>query len=172
MSSRIRSVRFLTIPALLLALGCASTSTTPVSETDPPEARATGSQVPGDVTIGQASKMPAPVYFDTDSALLRPDTRDTLKQYAKSILDHPEWGVLMIDGHCDERGSGEYNLALGRRRAAAVERYLLDLGVPPSRLDTRSFGEEKPVVAGHDEKAWRYNRRSEFRSEALASASR
>ena len=86
--------------------------------------------------------------------------------------DHPEWGVLTIDGHCDDRGSEEYNLALGSRRAAAVERYLTDLGVPVSRLATRTFGEEKPAVAGRGERAWRYNRRSEFQIEARESASR
>jgi peptidoglycan-associated lipoprotein len=80
--------------------------------------------------------------------------------------------VLNIEGHCDERGSDEYNLALGGHRAAVVKRYLLDLEVPAARLTTHTYGEEKPVVAGHDERAWRYNRRSEVRSPAVESASR
>ncbi len=175
MSSSTRSLHFVALPALLLAFGCASTSSSPALGSAAPESSGPVAQRkdPGEVTIREASSATlTPVYFDKDRALLRPDARDALKRYAKSILDHPEWGGLMIDGHCDERGSQEYNLALGRRRAAAVERYLLDLGVPPSRLTTRTFGEEKPALAGHDEEAWRYNRRSEFRSEAVVSASR
>ena len=69
---------------------------------------------------------------------------------------------ITIQGNTDERGSEEYNLALGERRATAVTRYLVDLGVPGSRLRTVSFGEAKPAVPGHDESAWRYNRRSDF----------
>jgi peptidoglycan-associated lipoprotein len=71
--------------------------------------------------------------------------------------------MLVVEGHCDERGSEEYNLALGDRRAAAVARYLEDLGVSGTRLRTVSFGENKPAAAGHDESAWRVNRRSEIR---------
>ena len=174
MSSTARSLRVVTLPALLLAFGCASTAT-PTPESTAPEQSAPTSEAKdsGEVTIRDASSATlVPVYFETDRALLRPDTREALKRYTKSILDHPEWGVLTIDGHCDERGSDEYNLALGKRRAAAVERYLVDMGVPPSRLATRTFGEEKPTVAGHDERAWRHNRRSEFRIETLESASR
>ena len=84
--------------------------------------------------------------------------------------DHPEWGVITIDGHCDERGSDRYNQTLGRRRAAAVERYLQEMGVPPSRIAIRTFGAAQPAVAGHNESAWSYNRRSEFQVEMFASA--
>ena len=73
---------------------------------------------------------------------------------------------MTIEGHCDERGSEEYNLALGERRANAVKRYMVDLGVPSSQLRTVSFGEAKPAVVGHDESAWRYNRRTEFKGGA------
>ncbi len=138
MSSTARSLRVVTLPALLLAFGCASTPT-PAPESTAPEQSAPASEAKdsGEVTIRDASSATlVPVYFETDRALLRPDTREALKRYAKSILDHPEWGVLTIDGHCDERGSDEYNLALAKRRAAAVERYLVDMGVPPSRLAT------------------------------------
>jgi len=173
MSSTIRSLHLVALPALLLAFGCASTSTpTPQAalEQSEPASEESGS---GEVTITDASSATlVPVYFETDRALLRPEARDALKRYAKSILDHPEWGVLTIDGHCDDRGSDEYNMALGSRRAAAVERYLTDLGVPVSRLATRTFGEEKPAVAGRGEGVWRYNRRSEFQIEARESASR
>ena len=70
--------------------------------------------------------------------------------------------LLLIEGHCDERGTNEYNLALGERRANAVKRYLVDLGVPGNNLRTVSFGEERPAVQGHDESAWKYNRRADF----------
>ena len=69
---------------------------------------------------------------------------------------------MTIEGHTDERGSAEYNLALGERRANAAKRYLVDLGVSSSQLSTVSFGEDRPAVQGHDESAWRYNRRAEF----------
>ena len=69
---------------------------------------------------------------------------------------------MTVEGHCDERGSTEYNLALGERRANAVKRYLVDLGVPSNSLRTVSFGEERAAVQGHDESAWRYNRRADF----------
>jgi peptidoglycan-associated lipoprotein len=101
------------------------------------------------------------VYFDFDKSEIRPDARDTLKSNA-AMIGKEEGGTVTIEGHCDERGSTEYNLALGERRANAVKRYLVDLGVPSSRLRTVSFGEDRPAVQGHDESAWRYNRRADF----------
>lgn len=70
--------------------------------------------------------------------------------------------VVIIEGHCDERGSNEYNLSLGEQRALAVRAYLVDLGIDANRIQTRSFGEERPAVAGSGEQAWRLNRRGEF----------
>jgi peptidoglycan-associated lipoprotein len=102
------------------------------------------------------------VYFDYDSFQIRDDAKPLLKGNAQTISGKPQWPMVVIEGHCDERGSDEYNLALGERRAQQVKRYLVDLGVPASRLDTVSFGEANPAVQGHDEAAWRYNRRSEF----------
>ena len=85
-----------------------------------------------------------------------------LRNNASVIKENADWGKITVEGNTDERGSEEYNLALGERRATAVKRYLVDLGVPGSRLRTVSFGEAKPAVPGHDESAWRYNRRSDF----------
>lgn len=170
MSLTTRSLCTAALPGLLVALGCASTSSSGVAEAP---SQSTQTAESGKVATRKASPDDlAPVYFDTDRSVLRPQARESLKQYAKEILDHPEWGQVTIDGHCDERGTDEYNLALGSRRAGAVLRYLVDLGVPQSRLTSRSFGEEKPAVAGHDESAWRYNRRSEFQLETLESARR
>ena len=122
------------------------------------------------VAVRQATVTLEPVYFDTDEARLRIEARGLLKSYAKSIVDQPEWGVITIDGHCDERGSDQYNQVLGRSRAAAVKRYLLEMGVPPARVAIRTFGAARPAVLGHDESAWSYNRRSEFQIEMFASA--
>jgi len=108
-----------------------------------------------------------PVYFEFDRWQLTDQARQTLRSNADQIDKNPEWGTVTIEGHCDERGSDEYNLALGERRAAAVRTYLEDLGLPAKRLETVTFGEDKPAVPGHDESAWRYNRRSEMRSQAL-----
>ena len=102
------------------------------------------------------------VYFDYDSFQIRDDAKPLLKGNAQTISGKPQWPGIVIEGHCDERGSEEYNLALGERRAQQVKRYLVDLGVPAARMDTVSFGEANPAVQGHDEAAWRYNRRSEF----------
>jgi peptidoglycan-associated lipoprotein len=103
------------------------------------------------------------VYFDYDMALVRDDQKPTLQANATAIGNRSEWRRVTIEGHCDERGSEEYNLALGERRANAVKRYLTTLGIPDAKLDTVSFGESKPAVQGHDESAWRWNRRAEFK---------
>jgi peptidoglycan-associated lipoprotein len=109
-----------------------------------------------------ATKELRAVYFELDSAVVREDGRASLDHNAQQIRSNPGWGVVTIEGHCDERGSEEYNLALGERRAAAVKQYLADQGVPPDRLDVRSFGEMEPVSLGHDERTWRLNRRVQF----------
>ncbi len=102
------------------------------------------------------------IYFDYDKATIRADQRESLQSDAKGIQGRSGLGVVTLQGNCDERGSEEYNLALGERRAASVKKYLVDLGVPSSRLKTVSFGESKPAVAGHDESAWKWNRRVDF----------
>jgi peptidoglycan-associated lipoprotein len=102
------------------------------------------------------------VYFELDSALLREEGRASLSRDAQQIQSNPDWGVVTIEGHCDERGNEEYNLALGEQRAAAVKDYLLDLGVAPDRVKTRSYGEMQPASPGHDERAWRLNRRAQL----------
>lgn len=104
------------------------------------------------------------VYFGLDEATLDDPARDVLRKNADAIQSNPDWGTIVVEGHCDERGSEEYNLGLGARRAESVARYLRDLGVPSERLSTVSFGEDRPAVSGHSEDAWRYNRRSELRA--------
>jgi peptidoglycan-associated lipoprotein len=103
------------------------------------------------------------IYFDFDRSDIRADARPTLKANAQAIESHSEWVTITLEGHTDERGTEEYNLALGERRATAAKQYLTDLGVPSARLVTVSFGESAPAVQGHDESAWQWNRRVEFR---------
>ena len=101
------------------------------------------------------------VYFDFDSAALSDSARSTITANAAVITRNP--GVkVRIEGHCDERGSDEYNLAIGERRAKAAAQYLKTLGVGAERISTLSYGKEKPADPGHDEAAWAKNRRDEF----------
>ena len=107
------------------------------------------------------------IYFDYDSSSLRPDALATLRDNADKIKNVPNV-IIQIAGNCDERGTEDYNIALGERRALAVRDHLISLGVSGSRLITISFGEEMPAVEGHNEAAWRYNRRAEFnRAQAM-----
>ena len=126
------------------------------------EAAPTTSAVPKAAAeeAGAAAPEFGAVYFDYDSAVLRSDATATLKKNAEA-LRAATGAVVTLEGHCDERGSEEYNLALGERRAEAVRRYLVDLGIPTSSLRVVSFGEAKPAVMGHDESAWKWNRRVE-----------
>jgi peptidoglycan-associated lipoprotein len=101
------------------------------------------------------------IYFDFDQYDLTGDARRILTENAKVLVAHPTL-IIQIEGHCDERGSNEYNLALGERRAVSVKLYLIKLGVQGSRLSTISYGEELPVDTGHMEEAWAKNRRCHF----------
>lgn len=102
------------------------------------------------------------IYFDFDRHVIRDDARSVLKANGQAIKNNADWRTITLEGHCDERGSEEYNLALGERRANSVKQYLVDSGVSGARIDTVSFGESKPAVQGHDESAWKWNRRVEF----------
>ncbi len=103
----------------------------------------------------------SPVYFDYDSAQVGPAEQAKLQAVADHLRRNTAGGVT-VEGNCDERGSNEYNLALGERRALAVRAALIALGVDGSRIQTKSYGEERPVAMGHDEAAWAQNRRAEF----------
>jgi peptidoglycan-associated lipoprotein len=101
-----------------------------------------------------------PIYFDFDKANLKSEAKSTLNANAELIKS--ETGKIIIEGHCDERGTNEYNLALGERRALAAYEYLRTLGISSDRMSTISYGEERPATMGHDESAWSRNRRAEF----------
>jgi peptidoglycan-associated lipoprotein len=101
------------------------------------------------------------VLFDFDKSEVKEDGRKTCQVVADYLKKNPA-AKLQIEGHCDERGTSEYNMALGERRATAVMTYLVSLGVPKAALSTVSFGKEKPLDPGHDEGAWAKNRRAHF----------
>lgn len=101
------------------------------------------------------------VYFDYDKSNIRSDQRGTITDNAE-LLSKYETVKIKIEGHCDERGSNEYNIALGERRAASTKRFLVEYGISSSRIETVSFGEERPAQTGHNETAWSKNRRCEF----------
>lgn len=101
------------------------------------------------------------VYFDYDKAVIRPEFQEILAAHGSFLRDHSDKSIL-VEGHCDERGSREYNLALGERRGDAVRDYLVAEGAARSQIETVSYGEERPVDPGHDEGAWSKNRRGEI----------
>ncbi len=101
------------------------------------------------------------IHFDFDKYDIRNDAKPIVKE-AASLLSKNKDVKAVIEGHCDERGTTEYNLALGDRRAKAVKDYLLTLGIPSGRVETVSFGEEKPLCAEHTEECWAKNRRAHF----------
>lgn len=101
------------------------------------------------------------IYFDFDSSTLSDTARQTLTKNSALLKQNPRTRIV-VEGHCDERGSDEYNLALGERRAQAAVHYLKTLGVQADRLSTISYGKEKPADPGHNDTAWAKNRRDEF----------
>ncbi len=102
------------------------------------------------------------VYFDFDSNAVKDEYRGLIQAHAKYMVDKRD-SKIRVEGHCDERGSREYNLALGQRRAEAVKKVMTVLGVQDGRIETVSFGEEKPAGMGHDEAAWAQNRRGDIK---------
>lgn len=150
----------------LAAFGCTTTS-------DEADTTSTGSEfeqadqdevevveVEDTAVVDQVTLDLQPVYFDFDKSNIRADARPVLRANGDQMRSGAK--VVRIEGHCDERGSEEYNLALGERRAISVKQYLENLGVDSRKMRTLSYGEAKPAVAGHSESAWRYNRRVEF----------
>jgi peptidoglycan-associated lipoprotein len=101
------------------------------------------------------------IHFDFDKSFLREDAKLILREVAAFLKANPAASIL-IEGHCDERGTPEYNIALGERRAESAKSYLVSLGVKADAVSTVSFGEEKPIDPGHDEVAWERNRRGHF----------
>ena len=166
----------LLIPALLSAL-LAACSTTPLPEDGgaPVESRSGSGTGVAPVTAGglDASGLPREltdpksklsqrsIYFDLDKYEVKDEYKDLVAAHAKYLVDHKGFKVL-LQGNTDERGSREYNLSLGQKRAEAVKRSLTLLGVKDDQIESVSLGEEKPKDAGHDEAAWSQNRRADI----------
>ncbi len=143
-----------------------STGTLPTS-TDLPN---TSVDIPGNeltavdresILFNKDNGLVKPIYFDYNSFELSPDALETLRQNADALNQHPNMYV-QVEGHCDERGTTEYNMALGDKRAQATCEQLIRLGVSGDRIITITYGEEDPADLGHDEAAWAMNRRCEF----------
>lgn len=110
---------------------------------------------------GRTTAPMLPVYFDFDKSNIRSDQQDRMIANAEFIKEYPVV-TIRIEGNCDERGTNEYNMALGERRAMSAKKYLINLGIADDRLQTISYGEERPLNHGHDELAWSQNRRDDF----------
>ena len=152
--SKIFKNTFLAIMASLILTACATTKKVE-----------TGSQMQGDVYIGTdtveylASGVPDRVFFATNESILTTRSRDTLRKQATWLRKNPDITVV-LEGHADERGTREYNLALGERRANSAKDYLMTYGVSANRISVISYGKERPVDSGSNPLAWSKNRRS------------
>ncbi|UFS71817.1 peptidoglycan-associated lipoprotein Pal [Geomonas sp. RF6] len=133
----------------------------PLPETRTDESTIRPEQRPVEQGAGSVQAELEKVYFDYDSSSLSQEARNTLSKSAQYLSRNSQVKVR-VEGHCDERGSDEYNMALGERRAKAARDYLVNLGISSDRLSTISYGHEKPADPGHDEAAWAKNRRDEF----------
>lgn len=168
MSKKLMILGILTLALGLLATGCKKrvppqetyTQPTTSDTSSATDASTTTNSFDTDLTKLQLED----IHYEFDSSELRTAAREILKGTAQYLSENPTM-TLIVEGHCDERGTTEYNLALGQRRAEAAKRYLISLGVSDRRLKTVSYGEERPAVMGHDEEAWWQNRRAHFSSE-------
>jgi len=158
--------------ALTLATGCKHKKQQPINPelttpgpSTPTAEQTTGTGLPSDLDIDklvfESAEGVHPVYFDYDSYALRPDALETLSHNAEVLKQYPNV-IVQIEGHCDERGTQDYNLALGEKRALATREHLTRLGISGDRMITISYGEEDPADPGHTEDAWSKNRRCEF----------
>jgi peptidoglycan-associated lipoprotein len=166
-TKRLASILMPSLAVVFVAAGCGKKAVT-TTETPEPQAVATEP-----IAQPQERAEPEPakkdleplflgnVHFAFDKFDLTSNARDILANHAQALKNRSE-AQVMIEGHCDERGTIEYNLALGEKRAKAVKDYLVALGISPSRLTTISYGKERPVDPGHNEFAWAKNRRAEF----------
>ena len=151
---RVSKLGFAVVAATLLLAACSSTkpeAVAPVTQTQPSKI-VPGSAEDFRVNVGDT------VLFDVDQHTIRGDAQSILQKQAAWLKQYPAVR-LMLEGHCDERGTREYNLALGDRRAYAVKEYLVSLGVDVSRLQTKSYGKERPICSEADESCWQQNRR-------------
>ncbi len=151
--------RAICVPALFM-LGACCCDKDIVSPVAPPNTAA-GQKTATASAAAAASVLTPNIYFDFDRSDITEASQAELKANAAWMAANPT-SKVMLEGHCDERGTSEYNMALGERRASAAREYLVRLGVDPARMQTISYGEERPVDPGHNEAAWAKNRRVQF----------
>ncbi|MBR9869221.1 peptidoglycan-associated lipoprotein Pal [uncultured Amphritea sp.] len=149
------------------AAGCSTTNTTDTDTMGGDTAPATTTQAVSDSSMSGTSmadvkNLATVFYFDFDQTQVKPEAVAALRGHAKYLVANPSASVV-LEGHADERGTREYNMALGERRAQAIARVLTVNGVSSSQIELVSFGEEKPVVMGHNESSWAQNRRVELK---------
>lgn len=154
----------LLLPVALLVSGCPKkpevVTAAPAAVAPAPAERVPAPEPREEVIVEKAEAL-QDVYFDFDKSVIRPDARRALDANIPWLVNNS--GVrIVVEGHCDERGTNEYNLALGERRARAVRDYLVAGGIDRNRISTISYGEERPFCLGHDESAWQCNRRGHF----------
>ncbi len=157
--------------AMAVGTGCHHKKPTPINpELTPPSAKApaeptTGTGQPNvdleNLLFSKDNGKIKPIYFDFDRYDLRPDALSTLKANVDVLKQYPDV-IVQVEGHCDERGTPEYNMALGDRRAQSTREQMIRLGISGDRIVTISYGKEAPVDPGHNEAAWAKNRRCEF----------
>jgi peptidoglycan-associated lipoprotein len=164
-----RTLLLVAIAVALSALGACSKRQTHSSSSAPPLGTRGGEETPAESSRPSGTSATEPTvrltmqdaFFDYDKHELRPEARAVLTGNAEYLMANPGARIL-IEGHCDERGTNEYNLALGDRRARAARDFLIHYGVEAARIEIVSFGEERPFAPGHDEIAWSQNRRAHF----------
>ena len=153
---------------LAIFTGCAEKKTV-VTDGSAQEQKVAAAQTADTTNKEQSAKVQAAatavtvsdINFDFDKSNIRPDAREILKTNADVFLKNSA-SAIVIEGYCDERGTAEYNMALGQRRAQETKKYLGNLGIKESRMKTISYGEERPLDPGHNEEAWDKNRRAHF----------
>lgn len=164
MKTRINT--YATLLILLAMAGCSSTPVEEVAEQAPTEIENTEVttvqlEAPEVEEVAVETDAPTVFYFDFDKALLKAESRDALLEHAKVLNSNSR--AVRLEGHADERGTREYNMALGERRATAVKEFLVMQGVAAGRIEVISYGEERAAVYGSDDEAWRLNRRVELK---------
>lgn len=172
----IKALRFLVfvfVAMLLLSAGCSKKVMNPIDSSSdavqPQDEQMQGfsldssqdAQGTTDTTVEPAEFGDKMIHFDYDKFNIRPEDAQILEELADFLNLH-NYLKVEIQGHCDERGTSEYNMSLGDRRARAAQTYLISLGIDSQRITTNSYGEEKPLMAGHSEEDWAKNRRGQF----------
>jgi len=153
------------LPGLLFTVGCQKKTVTQAKAPAPAPAQAPAAQQPAPTPVAPPAAsgmvMQEDIFFEFDKSTLTPAAQDNLMKKAAWLRENPN-ATVTIEGHCDERGTNEYNLALGDRRADSAKAFLVDLGIAASRLTTISYGEERPLCTQHTEECWAKNRRDHF----------